>query len=73
MVPRVGADRFPVWVDVLDEEAQAMHLPFQIRSGEPYPLKALIGFGMNYRMWPDSKGFLESVGKLDFFVNVDIL
>ena len=72
MAPRVGADRFPVWVDVLDEEAQAMHLPFQIRSGEPYPLKALIGFGMNYRMWPDSKGLLESVEKLDFFVNVDI-
>ena len=72
MAPRVGADRFPVWVDVLDEEAQAMHLPYQIRSGKPYPLKALIGFGMNYRMWPDSKGLLESVEKLDFFVNVDI-
>ena len=49
-----------------------MHLPFQIRSGKPYPIKALIGFGMNYRMWPDSNGFLESLEKLDFFVNVDI-
>ncbi len=72
MAPRVGADRFPVWIDVLDEEAQAMHLPYQIRSGEPYPIKALIGFGMNHRMWPDSNGLLESVEKLDFFVNVDI-
>jgi anaerobic selenocysteine-containing dehydrogenase len=72
MAPRVGADRFPVWMDVLDEEAQAMALPFQIRSGKPYPIKALIGFGMNYRMWPDSKGCRESVEKLDFFVNVDI-
>ena len=33
MPPRIGADRFPVWVDMIDEEAQAMHLPFQIRSG----------------------------------------
>jgi anaerobic selenocysteine-containing dehydrogenase len=49
-----------------------MHLPYQIRSGEPYPIKALIGFGMNHRMWPDSNGLLESLGKLDFFVNVDI-
>jgi anaerobic selenocysteine-containing dehydrogenase len=57
---------------MIDEEAQAMHLPFQIRSGEPYPIKALIGFGMNHRMWPDSNGLIESVGKLDFFVNVDI-
>jgi anaerobic selenocysteine-containing dehydrogenase len=72
MPPRIGADRFPVWAEVIDEEAQAMHLPSQIRSGKPYPLKALVGFGMNHRMWPDSKGLIESVGKLDFFVNVDI-
>ena len=70
MVPRVGADRFPVWVDMIDE-AQAMQLPFQIRSGEPYPIKAVVGFGINYRMWPDSRGFLESLDELDFFVNVD--
>jgi anaerobic selenocysteine-containing dehydrogenase len=72
MPPRIGADRFPVWVEMIDEEAQAMHLPYQIRTGEPYPLKALIGFGMNHRMWPDSNGLLESLEKLDFFVNVDI-
>jgi anaerobic selenocysteine-containing dehydrogenase len=72
MAPRIGADRFPVWVDIVDEEAQAMHLPFQIRSGKPYPIKALIGFGMNYRMWPDSSGLLETLKKLDFFINVDI-
>ena len=72
MPPRIGADRFPVWVEMIDEEAQAVHLPCQIRSGEPYPLKALIGFGMNHRMWPDSNGLLESMEKLDFFVDVDI-
>ncbi len=72
MAPRIGTDRFPVWIDTVDEEAQAMHLPFQIRSGEPYPVKALIGFGMNYRMWPDSKGLLSSLEKLDLFVNVDL-
>jgi anaerobic selenocysteine-containing dehydrogenase len=72
MAPRIGADRFPVWVEMIDEEAQAMHLPAQIRSGEPYPLKALIGFGMNHRMWPDPNSLLESLEKLDFFVNVDI-
>jgi anaerobic selenocysteine-containing dehydrogenase len=72
MPPRIGADRFPVWLDVVDEEAQAMHLPFQIRSGEPYPVEALIGFGMNHRMWPDPSGLLEAVKKLDLFVNVDI-
>ena len=72
MPPRIGADRFPVWAEIVDEEGQAMHLPFQIRSGEPYPIKAAIGFGMNHRMWPDSSGLLEALEKLDFFVNVDI-
>ncbi len=72
MPPRIGASRFPVWTEMIDEEAQAMDLPCQIHSGEPYFLKGLIGFGMNYRMRPDSNGLLESVGKLDFSVNVDI-
>jgi anaerobic selenocysteine-containing dehydrogenase len=72
MAPRIGADRFPVWVDVVDEEGQAMQLPHQIRSGKPYPVKALLGFGLNYRMWPDSIGFLESLDKLDLFVNIDV-
>ncbi len=71
MAPRVGADAFPVWTEMIDQEAQAMHLPFQIRSGTPYPIKGLIGFGLNYRMWPDSRGFLESLDRLEFFVNVD--
>jgi len=72
MPPRIGADRFPVWMDIIDEEAQAMHLPEQIRTGSPYPVKALLGFGLNYRMWPDSEGFRKSLEMLDFFVNVDI-
>jgi anaerobic selenocysteine-containing dehydrogenase len=71
MAPRIGADRFPTWMDVIDEEGQAMQLPFQFRSGQPYPLKGLIAFGLNYRMWPDSEGFRKSLDKLGFFVNVD--
>ncbi len=72
MPPRIGADRFPVWIDTIDEEGQAMQLPSQIRSGKPYPVRGLIGFGLNYRMWPDSNGFLDSLEKLDFFINVDL-
>jgi len=72
MAPRVGSERFPVWTELITEEGQAMHLPEQLRSGKPYPLKALIGFGLNYRMWPDSEGFLNSLEQLEFFVNMDI-
>jgi len=72
MPPRIGSDRFPVWIDTVDNEGQAMHLPSQIRSGKPYPIRAVIGFGLNYRMWPDSGGMLDSLNKLDLFVNAEI-
>lgn len=69
--PRIGDDRFPIW-SVLTDEAQAMHLPVQIRSQKPYPVKALFATGLNYRMWPDSDYMLKSLELLDFFVNIDL-
>jgi len=73
--PRIGEDRFKVWCHHYDQEAPEAHsmmVPFQIRSGKPYPLKAFVGFGANYRMWPGSDFFKESLLKLDFLVNTDI-
>jgi len=71
MAPRIGQDRYPVWCRLV-EEAQAMHLPFQIQTGKPYPIRAVVGFGMRYRMWPGSDFMLENLKKLDFLVNVDL-
>lgn len=70
--PRIGSEGLPVWMETVTGEAQAMYLPEQLRSGRPYPLKALLGFGMNYRMWPDSEGLRQSLENLDFFVNIDL-
>lgn len=72
MATRIGADRFPVWTELVSEESQAMMLPQQIRTGKPYPIRAVVGFGMNYRMWPDSNGMAEALKKLDFVVNVEL-
>ena len=71
MAPRVGQDRFPVWSDLVNE-AQSMWLPYQIESGKPYPIRALVAFGYNQRMWPGNDIFLKSLEKLDFFVNIDL-
>lgn len=49
-----------------------MMVPFQIRSRQPYPVRAMLGFGLNYRMWPGSDFALESFKKLDFLVDVDL-
>ena len=70
--PRLGAERFPVWTEMINQ-AQGMDLPRQINSGEPYPLRAMVAFGMNYRMWPDSLGLhRNAVKKLEFIVDVDL-
>jgi len=69
--PRLGADRFPVWTEMIDQ-GQAMDIPRQINSGDPYPLRGLMGFGMNYRMFPGSTAWLEAIQKLDFICAVDL-
>jgi anaerobic selenocysteine-containing dehydrogenase len=71
MAPRVGQDRFPLWCEIIDE-AQSMHVPFQIQSGKPYPLRAMVACGMRHRMWPGSDFMAQSLKKLDFLVNVDL-
>lgn len=72
MNERMDKQRFPVWYQITQEEAQCMPLPEQIRTGKPYPIRAIVGFGLNFRMWPDSQGMRDALGELDFFVNTDL-
>jgi anaerobic selenocysteine-containing dehydrogenase len=60
-----------VWAELVDQ-AQAMDLPRHIRTGDPYPLRALVAFGLNHRMFPSPDGFLEAIQKLDFICDVDL-
>jgi anaerobic selenocysteine-containing dehydrogenase len=71
LAPRIGDDTYPIWSQLFDE-AQGVHVPFQIQSGTPYPLKALMAFGINYRMWPDPDFFAASLEKLDFIAISDV-
>jgi anaerobic selenocysteine-containing dehydrogenase len=71
MAQRLGQEQYPVWCQ-LTSETQAVVLPQQILSEKPYPIKAVIGFGLNHRMWPGSDFMKESLQKLDFFVNVEL-
>ena len=68
--PRIGLDRLPIWCRFYPE-SNSMLIPFQIQSGKPYPLRAMIGFGANYRMWPASDFLKQSLLKLDLLVFAD--
>ena len=69
--PPIGKGRFPLWFDYINE-AQGTDLARQLRTGDPYPLKALAAFGMNYKMYPESDAFLESLKEFDFIMATDI-
>ena len=69
---RIGDRRFPVWA-ALSDEFQAMDLVRQIQEGIPYPIKGLMAFGMNHRMFPQPHAMLEALKKLDLVVSVDLV
>jgi anaerobic selenocysteine-containing dehydrogenase len=71
MPSRIGETKHPVWCRSIPE-AHSMMIPFQIRSQTPYPVRAMLAFGLNYRMWPGSDFARDSFKKLDFLVNVDL-
>lgn len=68
----IGEKDFPVWFDLSCDEAQCTRLADYIMTEDPYPIKALVGFGFNRRMWPQPDYLQEAMGKLEFFVNVDL-
>lgn len=69
--PRIGQGRFPIW-SKLCAEAQGLDLVRQVKTGDPYPVKALFALGLNYRMFPDSQGFINAISTLDFIVDADL-
>jgi len=68
MTKKVGAKRFPVWNELINE-CQCMDFAEAARRGE---LRAIFALGMNARMFPDSNGFFEMLSRLDFYVDCDI-
>ena len=71
--PRVGSERFPLWTRLLhDRQGQGMDLVRHMEEGTPYPLKAMVLFGVNDRMYPESPRFLQALKNMDFVMATDI-
>jgi len=71
MPPRLGFDRFPIWMRFTNDAHGGM-LRQQIITEKPYPITHMLAFGINHRMWPDTLYTIEALKKLEFFVDVDI-
>lgn len=68
----IGEEEFPVWFRLIRDEVQAVRIPDYVLKREPYGLNAIVGFGLNHRMWPDSNYMLEALKKVGFFVNTEL-
>lgn len=64
-------DQFPIWYEYCHEN-QSASLAEVIQSGRPYPIKALYGVGMNFKMYPQTDKLVKALDQIDFFVNTDL-
>jgi len=64
---RIDKDRFPVWT-LFNSEIQINLLPEYIREGR---IKAMVMFGANAMMWPQTRLYQEAIGSLEFAVAAD--
>ncbi len=69
--PNIGAGKFPLWDELVDE-FQSVDLSRQIIEGTPYPVRALFALGFNLRMLPGTRQVVQALKTLDFFVDVDL-
>lgn len=69
---RIGAGRFPLWA-ALTDECQSNDLFRQIRQETPYPIRALVTFGMNSRMFLQADRWMDAFEKLDLIVATDVV
>ncbi len=69
--PRLGRDKFPVYVKYRDE-AHAIALPESVLNGNPYKIRSLIILGSSITTsWPNSEIWKKTLDNLDFLVTVD--
>ena len=67
----ISYSKFPIWYRYC-HEFQAMTLSDAILAEDPYPLKAIFGLGMNFKMYPETSKMIKALEKIDFFVNTDL-
>jgi anaerobic selenocysteine-containing dehydrogenase len=69
--PRIGRDRFPLYIEYRDE-AHTASLPDAVLDGNPYRIRSLIiQGGSMITSWPEPDIWRKTLGELDFLVTVD--
>ena len=70
--PRLGRDRFPVYI-LYRDEAHAMALPESVLEGNPYKIRLLIILGASITTsWPNPALWKKTLSNLDFLVSINV-
>lgn len=68
---RIGYDRYPLWKKFV-QETQMTDFVRHAKEQKPYPLKAMMAFGLNHRMFPEPHEVLEVLDEMDFVVSAEL-
>jgi len=69
--PRLGRDKFPIYIKYRDE-AHAIALPESVINGRPYRIRSLIILGSSIiTSWPNPEVWRKTLGGLDFLVTIN--
>jgi len=69
--PRLGKDKFPVYIKYRDE-AHAIALPESVLRGNPYKIHSLMILGSSITTsWPNPGIWKRTLNELDFIVTID--
>lgn len=64
----ISGGRFPVWNELINNEAQCINLADTLLNDEPYKIRNLIMVGGNARMWPHADRLIEGLKRVEYRV-----
>lgn len=67
----IGAKRFPIWSELVPE-CQMMDFSRFVMDENEYPIRGILGFGLNDRMFPQASKVKKALDKLELVVSIEL-
>lgn len=71
-VTDIANGHFPLWDELINNEAQCTNLADALLNDEPYKIRNLIMVGGNAQMWPHADRLMEGMKRVEYRVTVEL-
>lgn len=68
----IADNEFPIWNEIINNEAQCIRLADVLLTDHPYQIRNLIAFSMNIGMWPDADRMKKALERVEFAVVTEL-